>query len=698
MRADPALQFWLDYVESGDGLWEPGPDSFLVMLPPHLQSDFGLPEEIRATNDPDVARDDGLTLLAAGHPALLKAAESVLDAGDVGHLVLGTPRSRPPDAAIVLEHARERIVIEHGRIFASGGLVATTRQVLRVGATVRYAVSADEHLQEQAECWVDVPTGAVLPAPLVSRLAAAARAAPRSEDEPSGHGALAEVGERAADRDLPQPGNGTVVVALSRAWQHLESVALARRTELAAQSRHSHDAERHRAEEYYAAAVASIEERKASANAERRALLEARVATTHEERRRRLADIAERYQPRHDVRPLRLHSVELPVLRQAVDIRRGERCYSAVLDWLLPAGDFAPVPCPRCGSQFRLVATKAQLGCVDCVPRVVLAPVEPPADRARSRPTAPPATPASEPTRDAPNAVGAVAASSGTAQQGGRAQPGRPVQPAGPARLAPRGRAAGQSASTPVRTSARAALPTAPDTRARQNTAVAFWQAAANHDERKLRRLVADGSPMAALFRMYGARAPLVAVGWGELIPDAVTANTPAGQLHGLWATIGELTVRKVGQSYLLRWASGPMRQVVEVLPFDNAFFLHDFAAARLRTTRPALFGGFPRCRVPLDPVAERLVATMAPQHGLTLLARSLASWWRVNAESRDAISGRYPGDALAAALHRATCYWSNADCSYADAARWYRVDEGLIRKVTPVLQRQLDLGRLQPW
>ena len=671
MRVNPALRFWLDYVDSGDGLWEPGPDSCLVMLPPQMQSDFGLPEELRATSDPDVARDDGLTLLAAGHPALLKAAESVLDSGDVGHLVLGTPRSRPPDAATVLEHARERIVVEHGRIFPSGDLIATTRRVLRVGATVRYAVSADEHLQEQAECWVDVPTGAVLPAQLVSRLAAAGRAALRSEEPPE-PAAIDDAGERAAGGDVAQPGNGAVVAAVSRAWQHLESGALARRTELAAQSRHTHDAERRRAEEYYAAAVASIEDRKASANAERRALLEARVDTTHEERRRRLADIAERYQPRHDVRPLRLHSVEIPALRLAVEIKRGERCYSAVLDWLLPAGEFAPVPCPRCGSQSRLVATKAHLACVDCMPRVVLAPVESPADRATSRPAAPRETRASKTSGSAPQAR--------------------------PARLAPPEGAARKAASMPVRTAARAAPPTASDMRARQNAAVAFWQAAAGHEERKLSRLVADGSPLAALFRMYGARAPLVAVGWGEHVPDTVTANSVAGQLHGLWATAGELTARKSEANYLLRWASGPGRQVVEVLPFQSGFFLHNLAAARLRATRPALFGEFPRCRVALDPVAGSLLATMAPLHGVTLLARSLASWWRVDEESQDAIAGRYPAEAVAAALHRATCYWSYANCSYADAARWYRADEGLIRKVTPTLQRHLGLSRLQPW
>jgi hypothetical protein len=669
MRADPALRFWLDYVESGDGLWEPGSDSCLVMLPPPMQAYFGLPEELRATSDPDVARDDGITLLAAGHPALLQAAESVLDAGDVGHLLLRTPRSRPPDAATVLEHARERIVVEHGRIFPSAELIPTTRHVLRVGATVRYAVSADEHLQEQAECWVDVPTGAVLPDRLASRLTTAARTALRSDDEPSRPEGLLEL-QGPDSEELPQPGDGTVEVALSRAWRHLESGALARRTELAAQSRHSHDAERRRAEEYYAAAVASIEERKVNATAERRSMLEARAATTREERQRRLADIAERYQPRHDLHPLRLHSVQIPVLRLAVDIRRGERRYPAVLDWLLPAADFAPLPCPQCGSQAGLVATKAHLACLDCMPKVAPAPVAPPAQPVRSAPPTPAAPPVS-------NATGPVRSP---------------------------GRAAGASKrATQPRPSARAARPAQParsasDTRTLQNAAVAFWQAAANHEQRKLSRLIADDSPLAALVRMYGARAPLVAVGWGEQVPDSVTASQLPGEPYGLRATAGELTARKAAVNYLLRWATGPERRAVEVLPFGNAFFLYDLSVPGLRASFPALFGAVPRCRTALDPVAESLIATMPDRHGLPLLARSLASWWRLNEETREGITGRYPVDSVAAALHRATCYWSYADCPYTEAARWYRADEALVRKVTPTLQRHLQLSRLQPW
>jgi hypothetical protein len=197
---------------------------------------------------------------------------------------------------------------------------------------------------------------------------------------------------------------------------------------------------------------------------------------------------------------------------------------------------------------------------------------------------------------------------------------------------------------------------------------------------------------------MYGARAPLVAVGWTEQVPDAVTANSLPGQLHGLWATAGELTARKASRSYLLRWASGPARQVAEVLPFQNAFFFYNFSAVDPGACSPTLLSSLAGRRVALDPVVGSLLETMPARHSITLFARSVASWWRVNEESRNGITDRYPAEAVAAALHRATCFWSYADCSYADGAKFYGTDEGLIRKVTSTLQRHLGLCRLQPW
>ena len=66
-------------------------------------------------------------------------------------------------------------------------------------------------------------------------------------------------------------------------------------------------AERGRAAAYYADAITGIERRLAAAPADRRAVLEQRLRSTREEQARRLAEIAEKYEARHVIRPYRLH-------------------------------------------------------------------------------------------------------------------------------------------------------------------------------------------------------------------------------------------------------------------------------------------------------------------------------------------------------------------------------------------------------
>ena len=82
--ADPALGFWLRHVAAAGGLWEPDGKTTYVVLPPVLRDAYRLPEELRVTADPDVAREDGATLLTAGHPVLAEAAERVLASGEHG--------------------------------------------------------------------------------------------------------------------------------------------------------------------------------------------------------------------------------------------------------------------------------------------------------------------------------------------------------------------------------------------------------------------------------------------------------------------------------------------------------------------------------------------------------------------------------------------------------------------------------------
>ncbi len=64
--ADPALGFWLRHVAAAGGLWELDGDVAYVVLPPLLRDAYRLPEELRVTADPDVAREDRATLLGSG--------------------------------------------------------------------------------------------------------------------------------------------------------------------------------------------------------------------------------------------------------------------------------------------------------------------------------------------------------------------------------------------------------------------------------------------------------------------------------------------------------------------------------------------------------------------------------------------------------------------------------------------------------
>lgn len=96
---EPGLRFWLRYAEHQGALVEDGGDHALTVLPDWLQEAAQLPEEFAVTSDPDVAGEDGAVLMIPGHPALERAAASVLDEGDVGRLYLPWPASTPGTAS-----------------------------------------------------------------------------------------------------------------------------------------------------------------------------------------------------------------------------------------------------------------------------------------------------------------------------------------------------------------------------------------------------------------------------------------------------------------------------------------------------------------------------------------------------------------------------------------------------------------------
>ena len=401
---DPALAFWLRHVAAEGGLWEPAGDTTYVVLPPVLRDAYRLQEELQVTADPDVGREDGATLLALGHPVLAQAAERVLASGDAGRRVLARPASVRPGTDVLAAGVRDAFPVDHGRIDLAGEPTFVWHSVVRVGALVSYELSAEDQFQEQAERWVDGPARCLLPPALAERLSRAAADGHDAPGTPTG--------------DAP---GGDLLAAVAEAHRLIDADAGARREVLSAQVRDAHEAERDRAAAYYADAIAGIERRLATAPGDRKPVLEQRLRSTREEEARRLAEIAEKYEGRHSIRPYRLHVIEVPALRVPADVRRGDRRYPMAFDWLLPAGAFSPVRCPSCGGDAPLVAGKQKLGCERCLPRT-------------PRPSAP-----------VPGGPGGEGGQGGQGGPGGQSASSRAVHPRRPRRL-PRPGAPGRAA------------------------------------------------------------------------------------------------------------------------------------------------------------------------------------------------------------------------------------------------------------
>jgi hypothetical protein len=684
VTADGGLAFWLSYVESRGGVWERSGDSALVMIPPQLQRKLELPEEFAVTERADVAREDGVAMLGPGHPLLMAAAEDVLSADDAGVLRLPASAAQPPGDARLLERAREAFPVDHGRIDARGPAERSLRQVLRVGAMVTYTASADDRFHERAECWMDVPSRLGLPQPAVERM------------------------RRLTADGLPAavaPDVGVLPPALAAAHRLLDRTA-ARRCQVLADGsvRAAADTERARARKYYAEALASLAMRQANAAPDRHALLAARIDSLRAEEKRRLAEIEEKYAPRHDIRPYRLHLLQVPTLRLPVDVLRGARRFPVVLEWLLPAGVFAPLPCPGCGAdaaEWPLVAAKTHLGCARCMAKAAAAP---PALQASSAPAPTSAGP------PAAHGLGSrpASASAGAAVGRNTARPGpdraRAARRAGRASRAEPGRSArGPEVSAP------ASLwtpPRAGSTRLSQQAlnrmgdklAVEFWSVTGQGNLRALRRLCAPDTPAAAAVRLFGVAAPVTAIGMapGER-PESLTSVTSASGDRGLAGTGGYLDAGRSQYNYLLRWHP-ETRLIAEVLPFGT------WVSARLPSARwlssrvsARLFDALPEPDCDLDPVAIRLWRKVPPAHGLPLTLRCLAAWWRIPDSPR--LPAGQPPSVLAAAIHRMVGYRAGeAGITHDAIARLHRVTAAESRAVTQMLQARLQLAPDQPW
>ena len=296
---------------------------------------------------------------------------------------------------MLLAAARDAFPVDHGRIDLSGEPAFVLHPVMQVGALVTYELSAEDRFQEEVQRWVDVPSRRQLPADLVGRLN------------------RADVDERAQPR---RPKD--LMPAVGAAHRLIDAGATTRRQALAAEVSGACQAERGRAVAYYADAVAGIKTRLAnvpSTQPDRRAALEQRLHATREEEARRLAEIAEKYEARHTIRPYRLHVMLVPALRVPGDVLRGTRRYPTYFDWLLPAGAYAPTRCPSCGGEAPLVAGKLKLGCETCLPPKPAPAAAPAAARRRAA--------------AAPGPVGSARPVSG-APRGARPAPAaRPVPP-----------------------------------------------------------------------------------------------------------------------------------------------------------------------------------------------------------------------------------------------------------------------------
>jgi hypothetical protein len=594
-------------------------------------------------------------LLTAGHPVLAEAAERVLASGDTGHLVLARPASAPPGPDTLLAAARDAFPVDHGRIDLSGEPAFVLHPVIQVGALVTYELSAEDRFQEEVQRWVDVPSRRELPAALVGRLC------------------RADVDERAQPR---QPED--LMSAVGAAHRLIDAGAATRRQVLAAEVSGACQAERGRAAAYYADAVAGIEARLANVpptQPDRRAALEQRLAATREEEARRLAEIAEKYEARHTIRPYRLHVMLVPALRVPADVLRGMRRYPAYFDWLLPAGAYAPTRCPSCGGEAPLVAGKLKLGCETCLP---------------PKPAAAPA--AAAPAATAPAATAPAATAPAATRPA--AAPG-PAGPARPVAGAPRGaRPAPAARPVPPQAKRRAVVP--PKVRKDQQRATAtlaerLWCAVAANDRRTIRRILHPGSPAAALDRVLGPAGLCRVVGMppGEE-PEKFLAETDGDAITG--ALLGAVGTEC---PYYIYCREG---QAAEVLPFpvghDGTFWPFYWWGQR-SGGRWASGANVPAKG--LDPVEDALVVTGLAWHGLPVAGRALAAWGRI-AEHHERLLSAHSARPVAAAVNRLVASRAGGRTTFAEAAGRFRVPEQEVRRADRAVRLPLALGPDQPW
>jgi hypothetical protein len=678
---EPGLAFWLRYAEREGALVEEQRDQALVLLPERLRDESELPEEAILTSDPDIAREDGAVLMIAGHPAIDRAAAAVLADGDTGHAYVPWPLSRPPSRSALEARARELVPVDHGRIDATGEPAGAYLPLLRVGAMISYAASLTLRFQEQEEAWVDARTGLIAS----ERLLAALRARRWLQ--------VAEAHRRSLAANVP--------LALPAAHDQLQRRAIARQASLATAARRELESELARADAYYEGALGSIEHRLTTATDERARMLRAQADTIRVECARRHREIREQFTTRHEIKPFRLHVVHVPAFVLPVDVRRGSHTFAFKLTWLAAADEFAPVRCPACSAPERLVAGRDRLGCESCIPRAAAghgassAPLRsaPAQTRTGVAPVPEPssANPGSDRTARAAPAAREDAAAKPPVNRGAKPPINRSAK-------APVNRGArppiNRGAKAPVNRSAPRPVNRDAIERTGNKIALTFWQTVAGGD-RWPRGKAARDSPLRALYRLYGAAAPLCAIGIEpHQRPDEATASTYPPDAGAPVLTLGQVIAGGQAYRFSLRWWIEAGKPVVgELMPGAHPLELPPThaewaeTAARLRELAPAPTGK-------LDPVAAALWRTEVERSGLPFAVRCLATWWRAQAH-RDPTE---PTGAIAAAVADAVARAAAMRRSRADSAAIYRTDPHALERAAHELQAVLRLDRVRGW
>ena len=661
---EPALSFWLRYAEREGALVEDRDDHALVLLPDALRQDSGLPEEAIVTAKPDVAREDGATLLIAGHPEVERAAAAVLAEGDTGYGYLAWPASRPPTRSTLEARARELVSVEHGRIDAAGEPIAAYLPLLRVGAMVSFAASLALRFHEQEEVWVDARTGTEVSERLMSTVRD--RALLPVPDGP----------RRRLEADL--------TAAIPAAHRQLEERALRRESSLASHARRALDTELARANAYYASALESIARRRANAAPDRVRLLDAQAEATGAERDRRCREIEDEHRPRHELRPFRLRLEHLPAFVLPAEVRRGTRRFGFELTWVPTAGEFAPVRCPACDAPEPLIATRERLGCQACTAPSGSAPTAGAAARSDS------------------------SRSSASTRSSASSEPGADDESLGRRRhpdVVPERRASDEPRARHNRSqftgspSATARLPSRRSSpgqvkRTGNKVAFTFWDCVANGG-RWPRQKTAPGSPLRALYRLYGRAGPLYAIG----VPPGGYVEEMAASTYPSQPGAPELTVGNVKASgevypYAMFWWIAAAKPVVgEIMPAP-----HPLALPPLNG-ETAEIGWRLRQRVPtpivaLDPVALLLWQTELQQSGLPFAIRCLAARWRLP-ERSDPIA---TDEAVAAAVASAVARAAGIKRALNDTAAMYGTDPPLVSLTERALTAGLGIDRARGW